>query len=86
MATTLNEEKKYANQEIIDQALQALKNQEAVKPGQAVITCTPFFKFSTRMVSRNPVIAYFDAEYPVRPGRPCIPATEEIPTIEPLDF
>lgn len=34
MSTTLNEEKKYANQELIDQALQALKNQEAVKPGE----------------------------------------------------
>ena len=31
-------------------------------PGQATITCNPFFKFSIRTVSRNPVIAYFEAE------------------------
>lgn len=34
MATTLNEEKKYANQDNINLALQALKDQQAVKPGQ----------------------------------------------------
>lgn len=34
MGTTLNEEKKYVNQESIDQALQALKNQQAAKPGE----------------------------------------------------
>ena len=35
---------------------------EAVNPGQATITCNPFFRFSIRTVSRNPVIAYFEAE------------------------
>lgn len=34
MATTLEEEKKYVNQEAINQAMQALKDQQAVKPGQ----------------------------------------------------
>ena len=34
MATTLEEEKKYVNQEAINQAMQALKNQQAVKPGE----------------------------------------------------
>ena len=43
---------------------------EAVNPGQAIITCSPFFRFSMRMVSKNPVMANFEAEYPVRPGRP----------------
>ena len=35
---------------------------DAVKPGAAIITCTPFFRFSMRTVSKNPVIAYFEAE------------------------
>ena len=35
---------------------------EAVKPGQAIITCNPFLRFSIRSVSRNPVMAYFEAE------------------------
>ena len=35
---------------------------EAVKPGQAIITCTPFLRFSIRIVSKKPVIAYFEAE------------------------
>ena len=35
---------------------------DAVKPGQAIITCNPFFRFSMRMVSSSPVMANFDAE------------------------
>ena len=33
-----------------------------VNPGQAIITCSPFLRFSMRSVSRNPVMAYFEAE------------------------
>ena len=35
---------------------------EAVKPGQAIITWSPFLRFSMRSVSRKPVMAYFEAE------------------------
>ena len=35
---------------------------EAVNPGQAIITCSPFLRFSMRSVSRKPVMAYFEAE------------------------
>ncbi len=35
---------------------------EAVKPGHATITCSPFLRFSMRIVSKNPVMAYFEAE------------------------
>src|SRR5258706_2023372 len=57
---------------------------DAVKPGQAVSTCTPRYNISVRNTSRNPLSANLDAEYPIRPGNPRKPATEEIPTIDPL--
>ena len=52
-----------------------------VKPGQAISTWRPFFLFSIRTTSRNPWSANFEAEYPVLPGSPLYPATEEIPAM-----
>src|SRR5258706_7025243 len=59
---------------------------EVVNPGQAVRICTPLFSISVRRTSRKPFKANFEAEYPVRPGIPRYPATDEIPIMEPLLF
>src|SRR6185369_15656066 len=62
----------------------ALRILDVVKPGHTHITCTPLSINSVRMASSQPCKANFEAEYPLRPGKPLYPAMEDTPTIIPL--
>src|SRR5690606_40766750 len=57
---------------------------EAVNPGQATSTWTPFFITSVLRDSKKPFMAYLLAVYAVRAGVPRKPLTEEIAMIDPL--
>src|SRR5215813_11859294 len=63
---------------------EALRILDAVNPGHTHITFTPLSSNSVRRDSKKPCMANFEALYPVLPGNPRYPATDDTPTMLPF--